>query len=368
MPLVAHNALPSFERLSEQGIRVLDAPDTSLVDLHVGFLNMMPDAALSATEQQFMRLIGKSSIAANVYLYPFSIDELRRGEDAMIHVREHYFEFHDLADAGLHAMIITGANVIDPDLKKEPIWGPLIDIADWAYDNTASTLCSCLASHALVKHSHNLDRRRLPRKHWGVYRHRVLDASHPLMTGVPREFDAPHSRWNDISQEQLEDAGFVVLAAGDTAGVHLAVSDDGFRVIFTQGHPEYDANSLLKEYKREVLRFLDGELDEPPPFPENYLPAEATRIAAAYVKESSGVPKSVIKKFPEDEISRYTANTWIQFGESFMSNWLGLVHRVASHDRQLQFAVGVHADNPLALTRQNSHDAGSGSGDCETTP
>ena len=42
----------------------------------------------------------------------------------------------------------------------------------------------------------------------------------------------------------------------DEAGVHAAVSEDGFRRVYFQGHPEYDANSLLKEYKREVLRHL----------------------------------------------------------------------------------------------------------------
>ena len=52
-----------------------------------------------------------------------------------------------------------------------------------------------------------------------------------------------------------------VLAESEDAGVHLATSPDGFRIVYFQGHPEYDRNSLLKEYKREVGRFLDGELD-----------------------------------------------------------------------------------------------------------
>jgi homoserine O-succinyltransferase len=47
--------------------------------------------------------------------------------------------------------------------------------------------------------------------------------------------------------------------ASAQVGVHMAVSPDQFRAVYTQGHPEYDANSLLKEYKREVFRFLNGE-------------------------------------------------------------------------------------------------------------
>jgi hypothetical protein len=50
-------------------------------------------------------------------------------------------------------------------------------------------------------------------------------------------------------------------------------------MVYLQGHPEYDAVSLLKEYKREVTRYLDGELDGLPPLPENYLSAAAARRA-----------------------------------------------------------------------------------------
>ncbi|MGI9257717.1 MAG: homoserine O-succinyltransferase MetA [Gammaproteobacteria bacterium] len=348
MPLIAHNQLPSFERLSQQGIRISDRPERDLDDLHVGFLNMMPDAALAATEQQFLRLVGVSDLAANVYVYPFSIDELKRGGQATTRIREHYFNFQDLAESGLQAMIFTGANVIDPDIQKEPIWEPLIEIADWAYSNVASTLCSCLASHALVKHSHDIDRQRFPSKHWGVFRHRVLDTSHPLMKDVPVEFNAPHSRWNDVSRSRLEEAGFTVLAAGDEAGVHLAVSEDQFRVIFTQGHPEYDANSLLKEYKREVHRFFDGELDSPPPYPVSYLSSEATEIAANFVGEFLENGDSV-RDFPEDEMSRFAFNSWSDAGSAIIRNWLRLVQRTASPDRRQQFAAGVDPSNPLDL-------------------
>ena len=61
MPLVAHNGLPTFERLREGGQEVLTlerAGKQDIRELHIGLLNMMPDAALSATEHQFIRLVG----------------------------------------------------------------------------------------------------------------------------------------------------------------------------------------------------------------------------------------------------------------------------------------------------------------------
>ena len=174
----------------------------------------------------------------------------------------------------------------NPSLDLEPFWEPLGDVIEWAADNVTSILCSCLATHALVKHLYGIDREPLPEKLWGVYRHRVVDRTHPLTQDVNTRFDAPHSRWNDIPHASWESAGLRVLAESEQAGVHMATSPDGFRIVYFQGHPEYDRNSLLKEYKREVGRFLDDELESPPPYPEHYLTPESDHLAQTYLRDA----------------------------------------------------------------------------------
>ncbi|MGH9363569.1 MAG: homoserine O-succinyltransferase MetA, partial [Thermoanaerobaculia bacterium] len=274
MPLVAHSQLPAFQRLREEGVTVLPpkvALHQDIRELHIGLLNMMPDAALSATERQFLRLVGECNQIAQFYVHPFTIEELDRGPEALAHVRSYYRSLADLRAEGLDALIITGANVTQPDLAREPFWKPLIEVIDWAFDNVTSTLCSCLATHAVLQFRYGQKRRRLAEKRWGVYRHQVVDRSHPLVWDVNSRFDAPHSRYNDVSRERFRESGLHVLAGSEEAGVHLAVSEDGFRLVFFQGHPEYDTTSLLKEYRREVNRSLAGERRDYPPFPENYL-------------------------------------------------------------------------------------------------
>lgn len=83
-------------------------------------------------------------------------------------------------------------------------------------------------------------------------------------------FDVPHSRFNEIGRDQFEAAGLQVLVEGDVAGVHLGRSEDLFRFVYFQGHPEYDTISLLKEYKREVKLYAQGLRADYPPFPDNY--------------------------------------------------------------------------------------------------
>ena len=176
MPLVAHNDLPTFQRLKDKGELVLSldrATHQDIRELHIGFLNMMPDAALAATEAQFIRFVGASNQIAQFYVYPFSLPELNRGADAESHIKKYYFDFDELTARGLDALIITGANVSNPSLDQEDFWDPLMRVVSWAESNVASVLCSCLATHAVVKHHHGIDRRRLDRKLWGVYSHKV---------------------------------------------------------------------------------------------------------------------------------------------------------------------------------------------------
>ena len=89
MPIVQHSRLPTFERLRASGHEVLTldrATHQDIRELHIGLLNMMPDAALAATERQFFRLIGESNPIAQFYVHPFTLSELERGPDAAAHI------------------------------------------------------------------------------------------------------------------------------------------------------------------------------------------------------------------------------------------------------------------------------------------
>lgn len=356
MPLVAHNELPTFRRLRARGQDVLSlnrARQQDIRELHIGLLNMMPDAALAATEQQFIGMVGNSNHIAQFYLYPFSLPELRRGNRAEEHIRQHYFDFADLQEQGLDALIITGANVANPSLEEEAFWAPLIDVITWANDNVASVLCSCLASHALLQHFHGIKRAPLIQKKWGVYSHRIKQANHPLMAGINTRFDAPHSRYNEVTSAQLNGAGLPVLVNSEDADVHLAVSADQFRVVYFQGHPEYDAVSLLKEYKREVVRYLEGDLADPPPVPENYFSPQAMQLASGFIADwqQARATGQEAPAFPEDDLAQHVDNTWGDTGKAMINNWLGLVYQLTNVDRRKQFMDGVDPLDPLATLR-----------------
>ncbi len=354
MPLVANSELPSFARLKQDGETILAADlalQQDIRELHIGLLNMMPDLALEATERQFFRLVGESNQIAQFYLHPFTLGELVRNAEGQSHVDKYYQSFEQIKEEGLDALIITGANMVGSELADQPFWEPLSEVLAWAYENVTSTLCSCLTTHAVLQFRYNQKRKPLPAKRWGVYPHRVVDRKHPLVNGVNTRFDVPHSRFNEISPEQFKKAGLKILVESEDNDVHLAVSEDGFRLVFFQGHPEYDSISLMKEYKREVGRYIDGETKDYPPFPENYFSLKCQTILEEYQDNLNAALKQGTETpvFPEDLIIPYLDNTWHDTAEAVINNWIGKVYQLTNTDRHIPFNSEVNPSDPLAL-------------------
>lgn len=353
MPLVEHIELPAFKKLRERGQEVLSldrALAQDIRELHIGLLNMMPDSALIVTEQQFMRLVGNANQIAQFYVHPFSVPGLARSPEAEAYINQYYSSFKEIKTLGLDALIITGANVSNPTLELEPFWEPLTKVLDWAADHVTSILCSCLSTHALMKYFYHIDRVRLPAKRWGVFSHHLVQPGHPLLREINTRFDVPHSRYNAITREHFEQANLPILIESTDGGVHMAVSPDHFRRVYFQGHPEYDINSLLKEYKREVLRYFDGERDLPP-YPDNYFNAEIDMIMKNYLKaaEEAYQKGQDIPPFPETDILPHLDNTWGDTARAVFNNWLGLVYQLTHHDRSKLFIDGIDPDDPLGL-------------------
>jgi len=324
MPLIAHSGLPAFEFLQRDGCAVVARADPALPTLRIGLLNLMPDAALQATERQFLRLINAYGCSANLVVFPFAVEGDQRADIARAHIKSHYSNFAELQADGLDALIVTGANPAQDDITVEPFWQPMLDVLDWGWQHVESTLCSCLATHAILQHYHGKIRRELPQRQWGVYDHEILVPEHPLLVGLSAPVSAPHSHRYAVSRYEIEAAGLTVLVDSADAGVHLAVGPDSHSLVLFQGHPEYDSFSLLKEYKREVWRFLTGSRQGYPPFPEHYFDADAVRRLEAYQRQVTecDFEQSTLPVFPEVELTGHCADTWSHAGRVIFRNWL----------------------------------------------
>lgn len=301
-----------------------------LPPLRIGLLNNMPDAAFVQTERQFRRYIGGTAVLGR-----FAFRALPRGAAIQDHIDAHYAPHEDLAAAGLDALVITGCEPKAERLDDEPFFAPLSAVVDWAAGNTVSTLFSCLASHAAVLHLDGIRRRPLAVKHSGVYA--CTTGDHPLLAGMPATVAVPHSRWNDLAEADLTAHGYTVLRRSADIGVDLFVRDVGSLFVFLQGHPEYDADSLAREYRRDVGRFLDGSRETCPPLPENYFTLEAVRRLEAFAAEAAARrAPALFAAFPDLAEAPPHPPAWQAPAAALFRNWVAHVarHRAAALDRR----------------------------------
>jgi homoserine O-succinyltransferase len=236
-------------------------------------------------------------------------------------VADHHTDFATLAARGVDAMIVTGANVADPVLPAQVFWQPLLAVLEWSAANVRSTLCSCLATHAVLEWRHGQRRRRLPRKLWGVYDHAVAAPDHPLVRGLTAPVPVPHSRHNDVSAAQFAAAGLTVLLAGERCGVHLAAGEG---LVLFQGHPEYDDVSLLKEYRRETVRWATGERGDYPPLLDGTLDDAGEALCRGHERAlgTARTAAAPLPEFPEDALLPHVRGAWHAAAATVVGRWV----------------------------------------------
>jgi homoserine O-succinyltransferase/O-acetyltransferase len=308
--------------------------------LTIGLLNNMPDPALEATELQFAALLGAAAEGRTVRLRFSSLPEVPRGPAARARIDASYWPLDELLAERPDALIVTGAEPRTPMLEEEPYWDRLVRLIEWAEAHAVSSIWSCLAAHAVAQALHGVRRRRLAEKRFGVFEHRI-QGSHPLLEGLRAPLLTPHSRWNDLPAEALEAAGCGILSFSQETGADLFVSTRRCLLVCFQGHPEYEPTTLLKEYRRDVGRYLRAEQPAWPTLPHGYLGPEALRLIDAFRRraETARDPE-LFAEFPMPALAAGLEARWQPQAAAIYRNWLKYV-AAASGRTHGRAAAGV---------------------------
>jgi len=307
--------------------RGLSAPEPHAPEAHaeprplqVGLINNMPDSALRAAERQFHELLDASGVPVRLRLYALpSVARSPAGEAELTHG---YRGLRELLETPLDALIVTGAEPKAPRLEQSPYWDELVEVLNWAERERISTLWSCLAAHAAALYLDGIERVPLTTKRSGVFDH-VVASGHPLTAEVGARMAVPHSRWNDLPAPALTAAGYSLLVESDTAGVLICARRDRALRILVQGHPEYETRTLLKEYQRDIARYLKGEQEFYPTAPSGYF----TGTAQAHLDEfrrraESRREAQLIEEFPYTSLASGLRNKWRPQAQTLYRNWL----------------------------------------------
>jgi len=318
MPLLFDRHRPIASPALAPGEDVFAQP----IELTIGLINNMPDTALKATERQFMRLL-TAAAAGNVRIrfHCFSLPSVNRSEAAQWRVDTEYTDIADLTRLRFDGLMVTGAEPVAASLPEAPFWRDLTGIIDWAKTNTRSTIWSCLAAHAAVKYLDGIERHRREAKCSGVYDCAKV-ASDWLTEGVPSPLRISRSRLNELYESELAARGYRVLTHSREAGVDIFAKRLQSEFIFFQGHPEYEALSLQREYLRDIARFLAGERDHYSDIPERYFDAETEEKLAGFAERARCERRITLMS----ELPALTLRSDIAAGSAatvIFKNWLG---------------------------------------------
>ena len=313
----------SRQSAREKSPQILRADQSRHVS--IGLVNNMPDAAMESTARQFLMLLEMAAQDIVIRVKLFSMPGVPCSDWRRQHLSTYYSDFRDLWDCGLDALIVTGTEPRAADLANEPYWACLSEMVDWAEDNTIATVWSCLAAHAAVLHLDGIRRVPLAEKCFGLFQH-VKASEHRLLRGQPSQIPTPHSRWNEIPEDALLSAGFRVLSKSAAAGVDMFVKERKSLFLFFQGHPEYDADTLAREYRRDVGRFLRGERESYPGMPQGYFDEPTAGLLNAFRARALGDRREeLLSGFPMEQITCKAPDTWHSHALSTYRNWLNYV-------------------------------------------
>ncbi len=299
MPIIIPKDIPAYTTLLSENIFVMNherAMKQDIRPIEIAILNLMPTKI--ETETQLIRLLSNSPLQIRVTL--IGTESYVGTHTPLGHLQRFYKTFSEVKDQHFDGMIITGAPVEMMEFAEVKYWRELTEILDFANTNVQSTIFICWGAQAALHYYYGLEKRVLPKKLFGVFKHKKFVNFDPILKGTDEEFYMPHSRHTTVDIEAIRSVDdLIILAGSDKIGASVVRSRDGRR-IFLMGHMEYDKDTLKNEYYRDLGKGLD--IDPP----ENY--------------------------FKDEEKTKVVPN-WYSVANLIYSNWLNYyVYQVTPYD------------------------------------
>ncbi len=263
MPIIVPKDIPAVKTLQSENIFVMTDKRAKMQDirpLEIAIVNLMPTKIV--TETQLMRLLSNSPLQVNITLV--STETYVGKNTSLEHLEKFYKTFSDIKNMKFDGMIVTGAPVEEKEFSEIKYWAELEDIFEFAKTNVTSTIFICWGAQAGLHYYYGIEKHKLEKKLFGVYKHKTLVPYERLLKGIDDRFYMPHSRHTTVYTEDIKACkDLVLIASSKEAGAGIIRSKDN-KFIFITGHAEYDRETLEVEYLRDLNKGL--KIDPP----ENY--------------------------------------------------------------------------------------------------
>lgn len=281
MPIKIPDSLPARRTLEGENIFVMTecrAMHQDIRPLKLLILNLMPTKIV--TETQLLRKLSNTPLQIHMELLQTVSHEAQNVDST--HLDSFYTTFDEIKDKNYDGLIITGAPVENLEFTDVDYWDEFCQIMEWSSTHVHSTLHICWGAQAGLYYHYGIPKYTLPKKLFGVFPHYVLKPSSPLFRGFDDIFFAPHSRYTEVKEEDIAKIPELeIISTSPEAGVFAVKSTDSRR-FFLMGHPEYDPDTLLREYQRDVEKGVKIDV------PRHYFPGDNPNLEPIVRWRSAG--------------------------------------------------------------------------------
>ena len=299
MPILIPKGLPAAEVLRNENVFIMNKDRASSQDirpLRVAIINLMPIKEI--TETQLIRMLANTPLQVDLHLLTLSTHESKNADP--LHMETFYKKFEEIKREKYDGLIITGAPVETLPYEQVDYWPELIEIMEYSKKNVFSTMHLCWGAQAALYHHFGIDKKVMDEKLFGVFEHHITNKKSEFTRGFDEYFYAPHSRFTQIPKDDVVDEPRLeILAESNEAGIHIIQTKDK-RMLFLQGHFEYDWDTLKLEYERDLAKGKDIDI------PVNY--------------------------FKDDNPEKWVVMKWSGHANLFFANWLNYVYQETPYD------------------------------------
>ena len=314
MPIKIPNDLPARRILEEEGVEVIresDAVRQDIRPMRIALLNLMPDKI--RTETQIARVVGSTPLQVEMTLLNTGSYKSRNVPER--HLIDFYHTWDEIRHEKFDGLIVTGAPIETLPFDAVDYWDELTAIIDWSQSHVFRSFHLCWGAQAALYHFYGVPKYELEQKLFGIFRHHIVTPGSKLLRGFNDEFSIPVSRHTEVRREDIPDKpGLNILAESPEAGLCL-MEDRAHRSVYMFNHLEYDADTLKREYERDLAAGADIQV------PKNY--------------------------FPDDDPSKPPVNHWRSYAHLLFWNWIYEIYENTPHDIS---EIGETGETPLEQT------------------
>jgi homoserine O-succinyltransferase len=288
MPVNVPDGLPAIDTLREENVFLITEQRATTQDirpLEIAIVNLMPTKV--ATEAQLLRLLSNTPLQVHVTLVAMGGHTSKH--TAASHMEAFYEDSRSILKRRFDGLIVTGAPVETLPFEDVDYWDELTTLFEWSRTHVYRSLFICWGVNAALRHFYGVEKRTLDKKLSGIYPLTCQENTSRLLLGLDNPFYMPQSRYTTVLPEDAEKVGLKVLAGSPEAGA-VIIAAPGHKQVFVTGHLEYDADTLDREYHRDVAAGLDIAL------PVNY--------------------------YTDDDPTKPPIVRWRTYAHQFFANWL----------------------------------------------